>query len=121
MKILKTPQLRFFPLPKYAKYKYTLSDFSYGEMLLFENNYPKFYINIFDENFSKIKEYVLKNDNLEKVLKDIIVFNKLPLCIFQNFWGIDLVSKETVEEINLKPFPLYYFRKYLEAQELLYP
>ena len=119
MKILKTPQLRFLPLPKYAKYKYTLSDFSYGEMLLFENNYPKFYINIFDENFSEIKDYVLKNDNLEKVLKDIIVFNKLPLHISQNFWGIDLVSKETVEEINLKPFPLFYFRKYIEAQKLL--
>lgn len=116
IKVLKTPQFRIFPMAKFAKYKYTLNDFSYGELLLFEKNTPKYYVNLFDGYFEELKELIQKTGNMEDILAEIIRFNKISVTVKQELFGIDIVSNETVEELDLMPFPSIYWQQYLAAQ-----
>jgi hypothetical protein len=45
-------------LPLRRRYLYTLSDFAYGEWLIFEDNMPKYYLNIFDECYKNITRFL---------------------------------------------------------------
>jgi len=54
---------------------YTLPGYTYGEWVIFENNYPKFYYSDYDSNgklhaFSK--QCLEANSNMETVLIDIL-------------------------------------------------
>lgn len=117
--VLKIPQFRIFPIAKFAKYKYVLNDSSYGEMLLFEKNIPKYYINLFDVYFKELKEFIEKTGNMEDILAEIIRYNKISVTVKQELLGIDLPFGETVAEMDLIPFPSTYWQPYLAAN-LLY-
>lgn len=114
MKVIlsKIPQFRFIPLPKYARYKYLLSDFSYGEMLLFEDNNPRFYLNLLDPSYKELSNYISQNGDRCDILEEIIKINKLNLTVNQNLMGLDLPSKEITEEIDLPLFPLALWENY---------
>ena len=116
IKVLKTPQFRIFPIAKFAKYKDVLNDFSYGEMLLFEKNIPKYYINLFDVYFEDLKKLIEKTGNMEDILAEIIRFNKISVTVKQELLGIDLATSETIEEMDLIPFPSTYWQQYLASK-----
>lgn len=113
MKLLKVPQMRFIPSKSIAKNKYLLSNSSYGEMLIFENNEPKYFINLFDEKFRDLKDYISSNENsMEDVLNSILKFAGSKLTTKQNLFGIDLPSREQIEEMNVPIFPIEFWNNY---------
>ena len=92
----------FTLLGKWA-YRYKLSDFSYGEWVIFENNKPKFYLNIFDSEYDEVRLVFSKSKNydLEKKLKS---HNK-GLSIYQKLLGITFLKKTFLQVIELEKLP----------------
>ncbi len=84
-------------------YRYKLSDFSYGEWLIFENNKPKFYFNIFDKEYHEVRLAFSnsKDFDLEKKLKS---YNK-GLSIYQKLIGITFLKKTFLQVIELEKLP----------------
>jgi hypothetical protein len=64
-----TPAICF---PLHRRYLHLLSDFSYGEWLIFENNKPKYYLNIFDDIYKDIRRFLEANRD---VTVDLMVKN----------------------------------------------
>jgi len=62
-----TVSVRKTPLLFSRKNLYRLSDFSYGEWILFENGVPRYYLYAFDEMYYGIREKF--NPNVERYLK----------------------------------------------------
>lgn len=113
MKLLKIPQMRFVPSKVIAKNKYLLSNSSYGEILIFENNEPKYFVNLFDEKFRDLKDYILSNEkSMEDVLDSILEFAGSKLTTKQNTFGIDLSASEQIEEINIPTLPIEFWENY---------
>ena len=85
------------------KYKYKLSDFTYGEWLIFENNKPKYYLNLFDEEYKDIRERIekFKDFELEKNLKKC----DEKLSIHQKLIGISIWYKSSIQTLKLEKLP----------------
>ena len=85
------------------QYKYKLSDFAYGEWIIFENEKPKYYLNLFDNSdYKKDKVYSKsKNFNIESILDK---FQK-GLSIYQKVWGIPLPYKSFIQTFHLEKLP----------------
>lgn len=54
--------------------KYFLSDFAYGELLIFEKGKPKYYLNLFEEQNYELMEYIENNN---------VTMYKLVTALFQ--------------------------------------
>jgi hypothetical protein len=111
--IAKIPQLRFFPIAKIAAYKYSLSDMSYGDMLLFENNEPKYYLDLFNPIYSDLALYIKQQGvSMTELVDKILQFNASKVTIEQRLFGFDIVSKEVVEKIEIEIFPIAFWSNY---------
>jgi hypothetical protein len=111
--VLKIPQLRLFPIAKIAAYKYLLSDMSYGDMLLFENNEPKYYLNLFNPIYSDLVVYIEQESiSMTELVDKILQFNASNVTIEQRLFGFDIVSKEVVEKIEVELFPIAFWNNY---------
>src|SRR5688500_2418971 len=100
VKVRKTPML----LSKRSQYR--LSDFSYGEWILFENGEPKYYLNVHDEQYSQIRDK-LKPD-VETYLIEQFKKKRLSLSFKDGTLGIPLPSKSEIVEVSLEKLPLEY-------------
>jgi hypothetical protein len=85
------------------QYRYKLSDFAYGEWLIFENDKPKYYLNPFDEDYDDVRERIenSKDFDLEKILK---MSNK-NLSIHQRIMGVSFWYKSSTQVLALEKLP----------------
>ncbi len=81
------------------KLKYELSDFNYGEWVIFKDNFPKYYLNMFDKEYDSIRE--LPDFDIENRLK----MHKGGLSIHQKLFGISLWNKSFIKSFNLEKLP----------------
>jgi len=83
-----------------VKYRYKLSDFAYGEWLIYKNNQPVYYFNIFDQEYAHLTEIIKANEQgfLIGSLK------RQGLNLKQNIFGIASI-KSYLKSINLEKLP----------------
>jgi len=83
-----------------------LSDFAYGEWLVYKFNAPVFYINIFDPDFLRLKNLIeSKKINIEGFIKKINEENNEVFTLKQNFFGIINYNKAMYKKIEIPKFP----------------
>ena len=112
IKAFKIPQIRFLPLEKYAKYRYSLGGFSYGEYLIFRKNEPVYYLYILDEKYKEFEDYISFNGGIEVIIPKIGQANNIQLSCSPRLFGIDNYSKEEIIEIDIPEFPLQFWENY---------
>jgi len=96
--------VRKIPLLLSKKNLYRMSDFSYGEWILFENGEPRYYLYVFDELYSGIRDQF--NPNVETYLKKKFKEKGLTLSTREVRFGIPLSSKSQIVELSLEKLPL---------------
>jgi hypothetical protein len=96
VKVRKTPTLL-------GRNRYRLSDFSYGEWIIFENGEPKYYLNIFDDRYSHIK-----GRSVEAYLTEQFRKKGLKLSFKDNAFGLPIHSKSEVVDLPLERLPVSY-------------
>jgi hypothetical protein len=85
-----------------------LSDFVYGEWLVFESNKPLYYINIFDEDFIELKNSIeSKETTIENFIRKINTLNNKSLSLRQNYFGFMNYKKSIYQKIRVYKFPFY--------------
>ena len=83
-----------------------LSDFVYGEWLVYKFNEPAFYINIFDPDFLDLKNLIeSKEINIEGFIKKINEENNEMFTLKQNFFGITNYKKAAQKKMEIQKFP----------------
>jgi len=79
-----------------------LPDYSYGEWLIYQNNEPRYYFNIFDRKYSDIHHKI--SDNIEMFLVDKLKGKKM--SIRPKIIGICDYSKVSCDWMELEKLPL---------------
>lgn len=83
-----------------------LSDFAYGEWLVYRFNKPTYYINIFDDEFFELRILLeSKKTTIEKFIEKINIQNSDSLSLKQNFWGITTYKNTQYHKIEVYKFP----------------
>lgn len=83
-----------------------LSDFAYGEWLVFKSNKPIYYINIFDDEFFELKKLVeSKKITIEEVIEKFNIQNGETLSLKQSFVGITNYRNIEYQNIEIYKFP----------------
>lgn len=101
-----TVKVRKTPILFSRKSLYRLSDFVYGEWIIFENGKPKYYLNVLDGQYSQIIDR-LKPD-VESYLTEEFRKKGLNLSFKEKAFGIPLPSKSEIIELSLRELPLDY-------------
>jgi len=83
---------------------YRLSDFRYGQWLIWENNLPKYYVDLLDEKYSSIREII--NGDVEDFLTRTFSQKRLKLSMKVSIFGIPLPSKAKIVELDLAELPV---------------
>lgn len=106
--------ISFFPKFKLGLKKIVLSDFSYGEFIIYRNDVPFYYLNIFEEKYIRLKKYIEEtNKNADEVLNEIIQSIEMGLHLEKTIWGIEIFKKEKVVSIEVDEFPIVFVDNYL--------
>lgn len=83
-----------------------LSDFAYGEWLVFKSNKPIYYINIFDDEFFELKKLIeSKKTTVEEVIEKFNIQNSDSLSLKQSFFGITNYKNTEYQNIEIYKFP----------------
>lgn len=85
------------------KHRYKLSDFAYGEWLIYKGDFPVYYFNIFDTDYSAFKDAT--KVNADKTLIDKL--EKHGLRLKQNLFGISS-TKSYQQRFDLEKLPASY-------------
>lgn len=89
------------------KYLYQLSDSAYGEWLIYENHNPKYYLNIFDEEYVNIKNKITQTKiNVEDFLREKFNSTQPKLTIDNTILGIKLIRQTSIQKISLEKLPI---------------
>jgi hypothetical protein len=86
--------------------RYQLSDFSYGEWILFEGKIPKYYFNSFDEVYSGLFDEV--HTSIEGVLIEKFKAKGVRISFTPTGWGIPIIFRSEVVELVLEKLPIAY-------------
>jgi len=103
--------LMVIPLVSFSlepKYIYRLSDFAYGEWIIFEDDLPRYYLDIFDSIYKDLKEKLDKNKEatIQLLLEQYSKNTGLNLSLSQSFhWSPTWESKAELREFSLEKFP----------------
>lgn len=82
--------------------KYSLPDSAYGGWIIFENNQPKYYFNIFDCYYNDIRDvFNEQKKDIESILKN----HNSNLSLSQNFIGFSFRFQEYIEKCKLEKLP----------------
>ena len=92
------------------RYKYELSDFTYGEWIIYEKNQPKYYLNIFESEYDELRDVLTKNKNL--TLEIILENSKRHLTLSQSFLGIRFESQSFIQTFLLEKLPADFLLKW---------
>jgi hypothetical protein len=98
IKVRKTPMLFGY------KDRYRLSDFSYGEWIIYERGEPRYYFCIFDDLYSEIRNQL--TPDTEAYLTRQFKKHGVSLTLNAGSFGIPLHSKSLVVELRLDKLPL---------------
>ena len=99
--LLVTPIITLFG----QKYSYRLLDSAYGEWLNYEDNYPKYYLNIFDDEYREIEnEIVQANINIKDYLETHLHKTSPELKMASHLLGIRLSNKEAIVKKSYKSY-----------------
>lgn len=83
-----------------------LSDFAYGEWLIYKSNKPVYYINIFDSDFKELKTLLeSKKTSIDDFIKQVNIANNETLSLKQNYYGITVYSRRIPQKITISKFP----------------
>jgi len=89
-----------------VKYLYTLKDMAYGEWLIYQENKPRYYFNLFDKEYSFDKNQTGKS--IEKFLETKLDILNVNLTIKQNIFGIKgSRTFETWQTIERLPYDFF--------------
>jgi hypothetical protein len=91
---------------------YSLSDMSYGEWIIFENDEPKYYFNYFDEYYQPIRKQLDQSEekNIESLLKKSFEIHGLNLSISQKKLAIRKDDKAYVQVYKLDKYPVEFLK-----------
>ena len=85
-----------------------LSDFVYGEWLVFKLNRPFFYINIFDPDLAMLKKNIeSKKITIEGLIKKMNLGSHECFSLEQNYFGIKNYNKTKYQKIEVTKLPLF--------------
>jgi len=83
-----------------------LSDFAYGEWLIFKNNELVYYINLFDSYFSQLKKKIeSKEITIEEFINSINATISETFSLNQKFWGMRVNWGVEYGKIEVYKFP----------------
>lgn len=85
--------------------RFRLSDFSYGEWLIFEYGKPKYYFNIFDPLYIEFLKMVENQTNLESILERKLKAQSPALSLKNKVIGIPSLNKSYKEVFILEKIP----------------
>ena len=89
------------------KYLIKLPDSAYGEWLIFKDNKPVFYLNIFDPQFEEIKNKIhSKEITVEKMIKSINESTHENYSVRFKYWGFLNYKGIKTKIISIQKFPL---------------
>ena len=84
-----------------------LGDHAYGEWIIYENDQPKYHVNIFDKSAASLKIDELlhtKEQNIEAILDMISKANRVNLSLGKRP-VIGIIKKSKLISLNLGPLP----------------
>ncbi|PKK38501.1 hypothetical protein BWI96_01645 [Siphonobacter sp. SORGH_AS_0500] len=111
--LLKTPILGVSFVSGLFPDKYSLSDFAYGELLIFENNYPQYYVYLLDDYYKDLISYAAAQSiSIDVLLNQMFKFHNLTLTTRQSIYGFERFSKSSSEEWHLPYLPMDYWLEY---------
>lgn len=90
---------------------YRLSDMAYGEWLIFQNDIPKYYLNIFDKIYEGVT-FLADEDgsSFENRLEKLFKERNLNLSLSPSFkWMLVHESKQKVIDFHIEKYPPSYF------------
>jgi hypothetical protein len=118
LKLFEKSYISIFPKLNLGVTKLVLSDFSYGELIVYRNDTPFYYLNIFARKYIRLKKYIEENNrNLDDVLNEIIhSIDDLTISglhLEKKIWGIEMLKNEKVILVEIDEFPIKYIENYL--------
>ena len=103
LKLLVTPVLTLTG----RKYSYRLLDSAYGEWLVFEDNAPKYYLNIFDVDYGAIKKITVdSNSDVTDFLQCKFSSGASRLKLTDDIFGIKLNGKSFIKSVSIEKLPI---------------
>lgn len=105
LKLLVTPVIGLW---KRAQ-SYRLLDSAYGEWLIYENNFPVFYFNVFDEDYREIKE-LLSELNVTDFLEKALTKKHPNLTTKEHLFGYKINGKAEVKIFSIEKLPLKFLK-----------
>lgn len=91
------------------RHLYKLGDMAYGEWLIFKDNMPVFYLNIFDKMYENVAESIKKDPR--GYLEKKIALEKSTYSLNQNIHGI-WSSKVNIKWFELEQLPVSFFENH---------
>jgi len=87
-----------------VKCRYALLDMAYGEWLVYRDNHPQYYINLFDAEYEGIRDKV--GNNAERYIKERLKNSNERLSLKPNIVGLK-VGKEQQTSITVERLPIH--------------
>lgn len=88
------------------EYLYTLTESAYGEWIIFNDNIPKYYFNVFDTAYSALFDSLKKLRSVEEFLENNFKKVNSNLSIRQQVFGIKHKNKSFTKRIVLEKLPV---------------
>lgn len=102
LNLLAIPVLTFFGI----RISYRMLDSAYGEWLIYENNLPKYYLNIFDPEYASLRKNTLDSGiDVVEYLKEKITPLNSRLMFSDNIIGIKFNNRASIKSISVEKIP----------------
>ena len=86
-----------------VKSRYRLGDMAYGEWLIFKESKPAYYLNIFDDNYTPLREKA--GDDVQSYLRNRLLSSGEDLTLTSNIIGLR-IGKELEEWVTVEWLPI---------------
>jgi hypothetical protein len=118
--VIVIPQFSLLNFPNCKSIRYRLSDFSYGDFLIFENDKLSYYLNTFGPSMKELSEHIGSTDiSVEELIKRIGEANNLNLSINQKVSLTTLSCGEKWIEMEIEEFPVTLWDNYKKSPTLV--
>lgn len=91
------------------KYSYKLPDNAYGEWIIYENDKPKYYLNIFDKEYELVRKNLNHVSDFENYLITKFQNSNPPINIKRQVIGFS-IEKPYIQKWQLEKLPLSFLK-----------
>jgi hypothetical protein len=88
---------------------YRLSDFAYGEWIIFCNGEPKYYLYVFDPMYQEQIDFIKSTKGVDLFLEKKFASMRLNLTMKNKYWLVISKSEPFVKKFTLEKLPNTYF------------